>query len=78
MRWVHGRLALDAAVPIDMTSSASFGWDTDLVGTGGIGTGLGRPVTGAALETISVVRLKIIVDFPHRADELSLFCNVHA
>ena len=78
MRWVHGRLAFHAAVPIDMTSSASFGWDTDLVRAVRVGTGLSRPVTGAAFEPISVVRVKAIAIFPHRADGPALFCEVHA
>ena len=48
----HGRLAFNAAVSIDMTSAASLGWDTDLVGAGRVGAGFERPVAGAAFETI--------------------------
>ena len=46
-------LAFDAAVPIEMASTASLGWDADLVGTRWIGAGLGGPVAVAAFELVS-------------------------
>jgi len=47
-------LALDAAVPIEMASTAPLGQDTDLVvvRAGQVGAGLGRPVAAAALEVV--------------------------
>ena len=75
---MHGRLAFDAAVPIDVASSASFGWDTDLVRAVRVGTGLGRPVAGAAFEPIWIVKVGVIVTFPHGADDIFLFCKVRA
>ena len=49
-------LALHAAVPIEMATAASLGWDTGLVRTIGVGAGLGRPVAGAALEPTGSIR----------------------
>ena len=45
-------LALDAAVPIEVTSSAALGRDTDLIGAGRVGAGLGGPIALAAMKCI--------------------------
>ena len=45
---IHYCLAFDATVPIEMTSTTPLGRDTDLVGTGRVGAGLGSPVARGA------------------------------
>ena len=52
-------LALDAAITIEMTSSASLGRDTGFVGTGRVGAGLGSPVALTALEPTHRARLSL-------------------
>ena len=47
---IRGSLALDGAVPTEMTSTAPLGRDTDLVGAVRIGAGFRGPVTLAAPE----------------------------
>ena len=48
-------LAFDAAVPIEMTPTATLGRDTNLVGAVGIGAGLGGPVALAATESFPFI-----------------------
>ena len=43
-------LALDAAVSIEVTSSAPLGRDSDLIGTGRVRAGLGFPVAMEAIQ----------------------------
>ena len=50
MRRIRSHLALNAAVPIEMTSATSLGRDADLIGTGRIGAGLGGPVAAGAMK----------------------------
>lgn len=46
---IRRRLTFDAAVPpIEVASTASLGGDADLVRTGRVGAGLGRPVAVGA------------------------------
>ena len=52
---IHGRLAFDAAVPVEMTPTATLGRDTNLVGAVGIGAGLGGPVAFAATESFPFI-----------------------
>ena len=50
---IHRSLTLDAAVPIEVTSTAPFGRNTSIVGAVWIGAGLGGPVAAAATEYFS-------------------------
>ena len=53
VRGIRGKLAVDAAVPIDVATTAPLGGDADLVGTSRVGAGLGRPVAvGASVNTV--------------------------
>ena len=52
---IHRSLTLDAAVPIEVTSTAPFGRNTSIVGAVWIGAGLGGPVAAAALELFAFV-----------------------
>ena len=45
-------LTLDAAVTIDMASTAALGRDANLIGTGGVRARLGRPAAARALESV--------------------------
>jgi len=47
---IQHSLTFDAAVPIEMTSTAALGGNSDLVGTRGVGAGLGCPVAMTAAE----------------------------
>ena len=60
-------LALDAAVPIEVTSSAALGRDTDLIGAGRVGAGLGRPVAARTLE-VTVTDKVVNAMFRYRFD----------
>ena len=60
----HSRLAFDAAVSIEMATSAPFGWYANLVGAVRVGTGLGRPVAPAAMEQL--FRLENSIGFPRK------------
>ena len=48
MTGIRRSLTLDAAVPIQMAITAPLGGNSDLVGAGGVGTGLGGPVAAGA------------------------------
>ena len=74
----HSRLAFDAAVSIEMATSAPFGWYANLVGAVRVGTGLGRPIAGAASKSMSFVMIvrDSITGFQKRADGPALFCRV--
>ena len=41
MVWIRNNLTFDAAVPIEMTIAAPLGGNSNLVGTGRVGAGLG-------------------------------------
>ena len=58
---IRRRLTFDAAVPIEVASTASLGGDADLVRTGRVGAGLGRPVAVGApvLQCFAVANAKL-------------------
>ena len=60
-------LTLDGAVPIEVTSSAALGRDTDLIGAGGVRTRLGRPVAARTLE-VTVTDKVVNAMFRNRFD----------
>ena len=62
---IHGGLALDAAVPVQMAVTAPLGGNSDLVGAGGVGAGLRRPVAVAAFESAFGLTTRIR---PHHRD----------
>ena len=56
-------LTLDATVPADATASAAPGRHTDLVRAGGIGAGLGGPITGIAQEVDLLIHHHSLIEY---------------